>query len=99
MCEFVEQLILLDALNGDQAAVASKVAGMLPGERQALRDALAAVAGALGFDCATCGGIVAAREAVGVGPLGGPFSYYHQGHQPDRDTGAGQRGVPEGARS
>lgn len=88
MCECVEQVILLDALNGDRAAVDSGAAGLLPAERQAFRDALALVTSALGLDCKACRGIVAVREAVSVGPLGGPFAYYHQGHQPARgDSG------------
>jgi hypothetical protein len=89
MCGYAEQLILLDALNGDQEAVTSKVAEMLPAERQAFREALAAVEVALGFDCAACSAIVPVREAVSTGPLGGPFSYYHQGHQPRRAAAQG----------
>ena len=84
MCEFAEQVILRDALTGNQAAVASLVAALLPLERQALRRALADVTVALGVDCASCGGIVPLREAVSVGPLGGPYSHYHPGHQPGR---------------
>jgi hypothetical protein len=77
-----EQVIILDALNGDLAAVDAAVAGMLPAERQAFRIALSKVVIALGQDCATCGGIVQLREGVSIGPIGGPYLNYHQGHEP-----------------
>ncbi len=83
MCEVLEQVMLLHALNGDRAAVAAAAAGMFPAERKALRQALTDVTVALGLDCAACRGIVPLSEAVSVGPLGGPYQYYHPGHQPD----------------
>jgi hypothetical protein len=82
MCEVLEQVMLLHALTGDHAAVAVAATGMLPAERQVLRQALSDVTVALGLDCAACGGIVPLREAVSVGPLGGPYQHYHRDHWP-----------------
>lgn len=85
MCQYLEAAILTDLLAGDTVAVTEQIAGMTPPERQAFRDALSHLVIALGHDCHACDGVVALREVISIGPIGGPYKYYHPACHAERN--------------